>query len=248
MNSERKEPKQESFFLTILPFSGLGLLLIVALVWRIISASGLSPEKPTPEQQLIKNAVILWQRAIVQKIDIDPRHDFILGNETASITLVEFTDFECQRCRSAAIELKKLLDRYPNDLRLVFKNFPQDHTCNDWMERPMHNYSCSAAALARCAGEQTTSMFWKVHDTIFQESKLSEEVLTTILSRLEGTQSKIENCITTESTLNDIKTDISLARKLRVSGVPVFFLNGRRISDHRTVVIEAVIQHVLLSD
>src|SRR5690554_3889665 len=46
------------------------------------------------------------------------------GKASAPITIVEFTSMQCPFCGRAAGTLKELADKYPNDVRLVFKNFP----------------------------------------------------------------------------------------------------------------------------
>jgi protein-disulfide isomerase len=47
-----------------------------------------------------------------------------IGPQTARITLVEFSDFQCPYCIAAAPEIKAILDAYPKDVKLIFKEFP----------------------------------------------------------------------------------------------------------------------------
>ena len=48
------------------------------------------------------------------------------GPAKARITLVEFSDFQCPYCAAAVSKLDAVLKMYPNDVRLVFKQFPLD--------------------------------------------------------------------------------------------------------------------------
>ena len=48
------------------------------------------------------------------------------GPEKARLTIVEFSDFQCPYCSTAAKETKQVLRQFPNDVRLVFKQFPLD--------------------------------------------------------------------------------------------------------------------------
>jgi len=48
----------------------------------------------------------------------------VRGPADAWVTLVEFGDFECPACGWEEPILRNLLQEYPKDLRLVFKNFP----------------------------------------------------------------------------------------------------------------------------
>ena len=42
----------------------------------------------------------------------------------ARVTIVEFADFQCPYCRAAALPLRAVISAYPNDVRLVFRQFP----------------------------------------------------------------------------------------------------------------------------
>ena len=52
--------------------------------------------------------------------------DHIRGNPNASITLVEFSDFQCPFCSRFHPTAKQALDEYENDIRWVYKHFPLD--------------------------------------------------------------------------------------------------------------------------
>lgn len=77
-----------------------------------------------------------------------------IGPKTAPITIVEFSDFQCPYCRVAAISLKTVMQRFPGKVRLVFRNYPLDNSCNRMMQRPLHTNPCEAAKAAYCAKDQ----------------------------------------------------------------------------------------------
>lgn len=68
----------------------------------------------------------------------------LLGRPDARITLVEFSDFQCPFCIAAIPQLQALMKAYPNDVRLVFKQFPLDS----------HSQAALAAAAALAAHKQ----------------------------------------------------------------------------------------------
>ena len=78
------------------------------------------------------------------------------GKETAKVTIVEFSDFECPYCVKAEPTVKALLAKYPDKIRLVYRDFPL----------PMHPNAVSAAPVAMCAAKQ--GKFWPVHDLLFR--------------------------------------------------------------------------------
>lgn len=81
--------------------------------------------------------------------------DWARGPETAKMTIVEYSDFQCPACQEASQELKKLQEQYPEDVRLVFRHFPLS----------MHDKSSLAAQATEAAGLQ--GKFWEMHDVLF---------------------------------------------------------------------------------
>src|SRR5690348_1262243 len=79
------------------------------------------------------------------------------GPADASVTLVEFSDFECPHCRALWEAMKAVEARYPQ-IRIVYKDFPLTN---------IHPWAQTAALGGRCAFEQSPTAFWKVEDSIF---------------------------------------------------------------------------------
>src|SRR5690606_11545460 len=67
------------------------------------------------------------------------------GPPDAPITLVEFSDYQCPYCKSAEKIVAEVLDRYPTQVRLVYRHFPLDN---------IHPQARGAAEAAACAEEQ----------------------------------------------------------------------------------------------
>ena len=79
----------------------------------------------------------------------------IKGNKDAKISIVEFSDFQCPYCARLQPTLRDVLKAYPNDVKLVFKDFPLS----------FHKQAKNAAKASRAAGEQ--GKYWEMHDLIF---------------------------------------------------------------------------------
>ena len=54
----------------------------------------------------------------------DPDRDWIKGPEDALITIIEYADFECPYCSVASVNLRALREKYPDDVRVVYRHFP----------------------------------------------------------------------------------------------------------------------------
>lgn len=241
-SDEKDSPSEEPFFLSILPFAGLGLLLVLALAWRYIPRGGSTAETASADPGAM--VIERWDRAPSEELTIGP-DDFALGPETAPLTLVEFSDFECPFCRGGAAAVKELLEQHPASVRVVFKNLPLDTACNDGMTQQLHPFACRAAVLARCAGEENPEDFWDAHDALFRASAFSDGVLDQILGELPRSREEIEACMDSSGPLEKVKADVAEARRLGVTGTPTFFLNGRRVADYRDGILGRLVEHAL---
>ncbi len=93
----------------------------------------------------------LLERPVAIPIDGAP----FTGPKNARVTLVEFSDFQCPYCAQAVGKLNAVLKAYPNQVKLVFKQFPLDK----------HSQAALAAAAALAAHRQ--GKFWQLHDAMF---------------------------------------------------------------------------------
>ncbi|HEY7699771.1 MAG TPA: thioredoxin domain-containing protein, partial [Vicinamibacteria bacterium] len=193
-----EKTSEEPFFLSMLPFAGLGLLLLVGLVWRYMPREAPPPPAPSPPVDYAAITIANFDQMPKNSIGVSPA-DFALGPKDAPITVVEFSDFECPFCRKGAQTIGEVLAKHPNDVRVVFKNFPIDMTCNDALQRQLHPFACRAAALARCAGQSNPDLFWRTHDLLFQASELSEEILSRLPAELSLSKAKLESCAASPS-------------------------------------------------
>ncbi|GMR21745.1 MAG: hypothetical protein BMS9Abin37_0060 [Acidobacteriota bacterium] len=247
MSDKEQTSEEEPFLLTILPFAGLGLLLVLAVLWRVIPGRTGEPDGPasvSPEE-MAAAALARWDQAPTRDIPIEAGRDYILGPEDARVTLVEFSDFECPFCRNAANSVHDVMEKFDGDVRLVFKNFPLDISCNQQMREPMHRLACQAATLAWCAGRQDEGLFWAIHDAIFREPQLTADTLDRIPNDIGVNREELDACMAAPASTAAVKEDITLGRRLGVTGTPVFFANGRKVSDYRRAALEAVVEHIL---
>src|SRR5262249_39983405 len=92
-------------------------------------------------------------------VDINIQGDPVIGPANARITIVEFSGFQCPVCADAVTQARAILDKYPKDVRLVFKQFPLDY----------HTQSFLAAQAAVAAHAQ--GKFWEMHNKLYANYK-----------------------------------------------------------------------------
>ena len=146
-------------------------------------------------------------------------NDHRKGNLKATLTLVEYGDFQCPACRRAHGLVKRLLKERGNDLCFVFRNFPKPQ---------FHPYAYAAAIAAEAAGKQ--SKFWEMYDLIFEnQSKLDANYLVSLAQDIGLDSAQFDIDRKSDDVLNKIKMDIESGIRSGLKGTPTFFLNGSPI-------------------
>lgn len=195
---------------------------IAVLLW--IGPVSINPHQKTADvNTLVKNH---FTQPVVP---VDPGQHPVWGNPSAKVIIVEFSDFECPFCRTAAQNFKPAIKEFKDEIAFYFVNYPLDNSCNVYVQHAMHKNSCNAAKAAFCASKD--NMFWGYHDMLFDNQKnLSSGALLDYAQKLGLNRDKMMSCIFSEEALNVVKQDIELGKTLAVSGTPTFFVNGRRLS------------------
>lgn len=152
--------------------------------------------------------------------------DYRLGPDEAPVTIVEFADLECPACSYMFNLLKEIRQKYQDQVRVVFKNYPLSSECNPSTQRVMHKFACSAARMARCAGMY--GYFWEYLDLAFTNQKeISDDAIKQWAEDVGLTEDQIAACDASISINAKIKSDAELGTKLNIQGTPTVFINGK---------------------
>jgi protein-disulfide isomerase len=115
-----------------------------------------------------------------------------------------------------------LLDKYPDDIKLVLKNFPL----------PMHPFARKAAAAALAANNQ--GKYWEFSHKLFENSSsLSDSKIQDIAKQLGLDLEKFNRDLNDASVQSLINKDISDAERASVRGTPTIFVNGKALKNRR---------------
>lgn len=147
--------------------------------------------------------------------------DHIEGKMSATITLVEYGDYQCSHCGEAYPLIKKLMKEFHDELLFVFRNFPDD----------THPESMIAAQAAEAAGLQ--NKFWEMHGLIFeQQEQLTEDNLIYFAESLNLNVDQFENDRNSQNILSKIESDIESGIRSQVEGTPTFFIDDKRLENY----------------
>jgi len=211
-----------SFLIAALAFDGqrlaeakIGLLAAGAgaslLTWAVFRSVALLP-KP-------KRAVALLGDAdeLIDLIpEVDPERDHVRGPADASVTLVEYGDFQCPYCGRAEPVVRELLTDV--DLRYVWRHLPLTD---------VHPQARLAAEAAEAAARQ--GKFWEMHDLLLaNQDKLRIFDLLKYAGQVGLDQDRFHEDMMRRASEERIAADLASADLSGVSGTPTFFVNGRR--------------------
>lgn len=146
--------------------------------------------------------------------DVAAEQSPALGGKEAAVVIVEFSDFQCPFCKQSQGALKRVLQTYGDQVRLVFKHLPL----------AIHSESFPAARAAFCAGEQNS--FWQYHDALFAADRLSPEKFKSIAADLGLDVAGFTACFESERSRAAVLRDVREAARLGVSATPTFIVNG----------------------
>lgn len=151
-------------------------------------------------------------------VDIDLSGSPAKGAPNASVTIVEWADFECPACQVAVPVLNQFVEKN-DDVRLVFKNFPLD----------IHENAEYAARAAMAADRQ--GKFWEMHKALFaSQMPLTEPTILRIAEDLGLDMEQFKKDQRSEAVADAVARDRKQGEKVKLRATPTLFINGRLFS------------------
>ena len=156
-------------------------------------------------------------------------NDPVLGNTDATITILEFSDFECPFCARAfegAITDFKNSDYFKNgEVNLIYKQFPLNS---------IHPRAQKAAEASLCADEQ--GKFWVYHDKLFtSQAALTVNDLKAYASQLGLDTGKFNTCLDSGKYAPEVSKETAQATSAGGRGTPFFIIANTETGESTTI-------------
>lgn len=166
-------------------------------------------------------------------VPVDAGVDHIRGAPDATVTLVEYGDYECPHCAAAAPVVLRLLERFDGSLRVVWRHLPLPD---------VHPNAALAAEAAEAAAVQGD--FWGMHDRLFErQDRLQLPDLVDRARELGLDEVEFEGDLRDGRHSDRVAHDVASAEAAGVAGTPTFFINDVRYrGDEDLVSLEAAIR------
>ena len=137
----------------------------------------------------------------------------VIGNPTGDITIVEFFDYNCPYCKTAAKDLQNLIKADEN-----IKFIPRE-----WPILNNNSVIAAKAALASIAQGKYKEYHWR----LMKEGSLTETKIFEIAKNLEIDIASLKKDMESEFVINHIAKSTALARRIGFSGTPLFIIEGK---------------------
>ncbi len=132
--------------------------------------------------------------------------------------------------------LEQVLEKYPNEVKLVFKNFPLRN----------HKFAMPAAIAALAAEKQ--GKFWEFHDLLFKDfNRLNAQKVKEIAQQLNLDREKFDKDQQDAQIRALINRDMSEGNRVGVRGTPTVFINGRLLRNRSMAGFQNLIEKSLKS-
>jgi Na+/H+ antiporter NhaA len=181
------------------------------LTWAVFRAASRLPAKRRAR------ALVGDADTIVDLVpEVEAKHDRTRGPDDASVTVVEYGDFECPYCGRAEDAVRELLA--DTDLRYVWRHLPLTE---------VHPNAQLAAEAAEAAAAQ--GAFWEMHDLLLaHQDRLRAVDLVEYAGELGLDQDRFRDELRRHVYAPKIAKHVHSADLSGVSGTPTFFINGQR--------------------
>jgi len=158
------------------------------------------------------------------------------GNANASVTIVEFTDFQCPSCAQQHPVLERIVSEFGNRVRLVVRDFPLSQ----------HADAPKAAEAAEAARKQ--GKYWEYIAVLFRnQSALEVNKLKQYATEVGLDRARFDAALDSSKFAEKVERDLLDGQRLGVNGTPAFYINGKRVTDRSYEGLKATIEAALSS-
>lgn len=138
------------------------------------------------------------------------------GSADGEVIIVEFADFQCPHCRTAAAAMDEVAERFGDDVGIFFKHFPLGSPTSDQASR--------AAMAAHQQGR-----FWQMHQLLFENQRQIERGMIDQFARRLGLNfDRFRQDMEDSDLQQKIARDRHEGMEAGVQGTPAIFIDGVR--------------------
>jgi protein-disulfide isomerase len=150
---------------------------------------------------------------------------YLPPSTSATVTLVEFGDYECPACGFYQTFVKKLLTDEAGKINYVFRNYPLSQHTN----APLASYAAIAAGLQ--------GKLWEMHEKLYStqndwsNSGDPKSIFVSYARELGLNVDQFTKDLDSSQVKNVVSKDVADGNLVRLTETPTFYLNGQKIEN-----------------
>lgn len=147
------------------------------------------------------------------------------SEEEPSITIVEYSDYQCPACAYFHPMVEKLKDKYGDQINFEMKYFPLNS----------HRYAALAARAAQAAKNQ--DKFKEMHDLLFENQKQWSNssnpaaIFVNYAEKIGLDVEQFKNELNSAETQKIVMEERNEGRAKGVNSTPTFYIEGEKLND-----------------
>ncbi len=139
-----------------------------------------------------------------------------IGARAPVVDIVEFSDYQCPHCGRGHMEIRTLIRKHPDKIRLIHRHYP--------LRR--HPYAFDYSKLAYCSGKQ--DHFWEANDYLFKTGRRSDPVTPKELAAaIQISPKLLSECVDSKEAQTEVANDIAAARALNIRRTPTYVVGNK---------------------
>jgi protein-disulfide isomerase len=143
------------------------------------------------------------------------------GNKDGTVTIVEYSDFQCPFCTRGNSEMKKVLEAYAGKVKIVFKNMPLEGK---------HPQARPTSEVYEALVMQSNEKAQKFKNEIFANQKIlnekREKYIDEVAKKVGADMAKLKKDAKSDAVKKIIDGDMEEAQKFGFNGTPGYLVNG----------------------
>jgi len=168
---------------------------------------------------------------VMSKIDVTNRP--VRGNGAATVTIINFDDFQCPFCsRMHATLFPGLLKAYGDRVKFIYKDYPLSE---------IHPWAMHAAVDGNCLAAQSNEAYWDFADYVHGNQKAVtgkgrsdafvnlDEITREQGKKHQLDQEKLQACVAKQDE-TVVRASMTEADKLGIDSTPTLFIDGEKVS------------------
>ncbi|MDR2099674.1 MAG: DsbA family protein [Campylobacteraceae bacterium] len=157
-------------------------------------------------------------------------HSYILGDENAKVTVVEFFDPACPACVAKAPAVARLPELYNSQVRVVYRSLA------------LHNgseviLSLMEAAKVQGKYKEASAAFNAYYGSWFSNNQVNSFIAWNVLERTGTDMEKVRTFLDENQSAIDsmLRQNMEDATALGVNATPTFFVNGVKVEQNELI-------------